>query len=93
MRTLTLRILRSAAAAGFVLMMSVTVLAHDHGGEPDPKLAESVAPGVTALGLLVVAAIATGVWLHLRRVAMMRALKIEAATAAKAASSERDAQS
>ncbi len=85
--------LQSAITAVASIALSAIALAHDEGGPPDPKLAESVAPGITAIGVLAAAAIIAAVWLRMRRLAMLRALKLEVEGSAGPTSSERDARS
>ena len=87
------RALRSVAGAAVILVWSAAAMAHDEAGHADPQLAESVAPGVTALGILVIGAVLAGIWVRMRRLAMLRALKLDIEAAAKPASSEPDARS
>jgi glycerol kinase len=70
---------------------ALPALAHEEG-PPDPHVAESVAPGLTALGLLVLAAAATALWIHLRKLAMIRALRQEIEASAHQSTSASSAQ-
>lgn len=64
----------AAAAVATLAMVGLVVLpalAHEEEG-PDPAAAEAVAPGFTAMGGLILAAIVLGVWYYLRRQSMLR---------------------
>lgn len=88
-----LRVLRSTYAAGMVLLSaSVAAVAHDEGGSPDPALAESVAPGIMGIGLLIAAVLATALWFHFRRIAMLRAIREQTGSATGSDSASTQAQ-
>ncbi|NUQ70625.1 MAG: hypothetical protein HUU17_07370 [Chthonomonadales bacterium] len=70
---------RSLARATAAMALAFSVLAkaciaheEDGGGS---QLAEAAAPGLTAIGVLALVAIATGLWYMFRKRAMLRALR------------------
>ena len=66
------------AAVGLVLA-SCRAVAHEDEHDTG-QTAEAMAPGLTAMGLLILATLAFGVWYYLRRHALLRAARRPAPT-------------
>lgn len=70
----TMRFGRWAVGAALALCTAIPSLAHeDEAGAS--RVADAVAPGMTALGVLILAALVVGLWYHFRREAMLRAYR------------------
>lgn len=90
--TITRALSSTCASAILLVVANAAAYAHEEGGAADPQLAESVAPGIMGIGILIAAALGVGLWVHFRRAAMLRSIRQEIDSASRSGSDSTRAQ-